>query len=189
LRPTNWKDWRAALIINQQGKEFTMKAKSLSLLTILFSCLLVSQPAETLFAQTAGTMELVQLLTSQLGVTENQATGGAGALFGMAKGSLSETDFAKVAQAVPGVETLINAAPAVAEKKSEMSGQLGGIAGGLGALTKAAESTSKLAAVAGQFSQLGMDQGMVSQFIPVILSFVNAKGGESVMKLLQAVWQ
>jgi hypothetical protein len=189
LRPTNCKDWRAALIINQQGKEFTMKAKSLSLLTILFSCLLVSQPAETLFAQTAGTMELVQLLTSQLGVTENQATGGAGALFGMAKGSLSETDFAKVAQAVPGVETLINAAPAVTEKKSEMSGQLGGIAGGLGALTKAAESTSKLAAVAGQFSQLGMDQGMVSQFIPVILSFVNAKGGESVMKLLQAVWQ
>jgi len=59
----------------------------------------------------AAASELVGALTQQLGVTEQQATGGAGALFGLAKAKLSPDNFSQVASAVPGMEGLLQAAP------------------------------------------------------------------------------
>lgn len=55
--------------------------------------------------------ELVGALTQQLGVTEQQATGGAGAIFGLAKSQLSPDHFGQVASVVPGMEGLLHAAP------------------------------------------------------------------------------
>ncbi len=172
-----------------------MKTKKMSVLVALFSFLLMSFSsgivcAETSVAtDTSGTMDLVKMLTSQLGVTEPQATGGAGALFEMAKGALSETDYGQVSSAIPGIEDLIKAAPAVSKSTSETSSKIGGLAGGLGSLTKAVDTANTFSAVTDQFKQLGLKTDMVSQFIPVLLSFANSAGGESVMKILQSVWQ
>jgi hypothetical protein len=47
-------------------------------------------------------MDLISTLTQNLGVSESQATGGAGLLFKLAKDKLPAGDFAKVASAVPG---------------------------------------------------------------------------------------
>src|SRR5215472_10412335 len=47
--------------------------------------------------------ELVGALTKQLSVTPSQATGGAGALFGLAKSRLSAADFSKISAVVPGM--------------------------------------------------------------------------------------
>jgi hypothetical protein len=55
--------------------------------------------------------ELVGALTRKLGVTEQQATGGAGAIFGLAKSQLSPDNFGQVAHVVPGMEGLLQAAP------------------------------------------------------------------------------
>jgi len=166
-----------------------MKTKKITVLIAVFSFLVMSFSAGMVGAETSGTMDLVNMLTSQLGVTEPQATGGAGALFGMAKGALSETDYGQVAGAIPGIEGLINTAPAVSESTSDVSGKIGGLAGGLGSITKAVDSANTFAAVNDQFKQLGLDAGMVSQFIPVLLSFADSAGGESVMNILKSVWQ
>ncbi len=134
-------------------------------------------------------MGLVGILTSQLGVTESQAAGGAGALFGMAKGALSDSDYGQVAGALPGIEDLISQAPHVSQKKSDLAGKLGGVTAGMGSLKSVADSASGMALVNDQFAKLGLDAGMVSQFIPIVLSYANSAGGETVMNLLKGVWK
>jgi len=39
------------------------------------------------------------------------------------------------------------------------------------------------------FSKLGMDSGTLGKFIPIVLDFVQSKGGQSVVRLLKGVWQ
>lgn len=119
---------------------------------------------------------LVGLLTSQLGVTEKQAKGGTGSLLNYAKGKLSETDFAKVAQAIPGVGEFLDAAPksgGTAGAAGAASSLLGGKAGGGGLLS-----------LAGQFAELGLGSDMIGKFVPIIVSYVKSTGGESVAGLL-----
>lgn len=123
-------------------------------------------------------MELVDLLTNTLGVNANQATGGAGLLFKLAKEKLGDTDFSQMVQHVPGVNDLIESAP-----------ESGGIASALGGLASAfggsGSELGNLANLAGGFSKLGLDSGMISKFIPVILSFVENKGGGAVKGQLE----
>lgn len=119
-------------------------------------------------------MELIDQLTKSLGVSETQAQGGAGLLFKLAKDKLGGGDFSKVSAAVPGIDSLISAAPA--------SG--GGIMGTIGKMFGGGGS---LASLAGGFSKLGLDGGMVSKFIPIILQFVQSKGGAGVKSILEKV--
>ena len=118
-------------------------------------------------------MELVDLLTKNLGVKENQAQGGAGLIFKLAKDKLGGGDFSQISKAVPDVNSLISAAPASG------GGFLSKIFGGGGA--------SSLAGLAGGFSKLGLDSGMVGKFVPIILSFVQSKGGDAAKGLLEKV--
>jgi hypothetical protein len=111
-----------------------------------------------------------------LSVTPAQASGGAGALFGLAKSRLNPADFSKLAASVPGIENLIKSAPAV-PKNSATSGlsSLGNsIPGGLGNLVSLAEP----------FRKLGLSPEMVAKFVPVMTKFVESKGGAGVAELL-----
>lgn len=121
--------------------------------------------------------ELISQLVAQLGVQEGQAKGGAGLLLKLAQSKLGG-DFSKVAAAIPGAQELISSAPAA----GGASKLLGGLASALGG-----GQAGDLAALAGGFSQLKLDPGMIGKFVPVILSFVQAKGGADVVKLLSAV--
>jgi hypothetical protein len=123
-------------------------------------------------------MELIDLLTKNLDIEEGQAMGGAGLLFNLAKEKLGDMDFSKVAQHVPGVNDLINSAP----ESGGVAGALGGLASALGGGTP---ELGNLAALAGGFSKLGLDSGMISKFIPVMLSFLESKGGGSVKGVLE----
>jgi len=117
--------------------------------------------------------ELVGALTNQLGVTQDQATGGAGALFGLAKSRLKPEEFSQVSDAVPGMDGFLQAAPkqgggsALGSLGSALSGESGG-----------------LSSIVGAFGSLGLSPDMVSKFIPVITQFVQSKGGASVSSLL-----
>jgi len=125
-------------------------------------------------------MELINLLTQNLGISEEQAKGGAGLIFQMAKEKLGSGDFGKIADSVPGVNDLLSSAP--------KSGGLGSVIGGLtSALGGNAEKLGGLANLASGFGKLDLDAGMVSQFIPVVLSFVQSKGGDSLKGLLAGV--
>ena len=123
-------------------------------------------------------MELIQTLISQLGISEGQAKGGSGLLLKMAKERLASDEFSQVASAVPGIEGLIASAP----ESGGVLGALGGIASSLGG---GAEQLGNLASLAGGFKNLGLDSGMVGKFVPIIISFVQSKGGETVKNLLQ----
>ncbi len=126
-------------------------------------------------AKAVGGNDLTTLLVNQLGVTENQASGGAGSILNYAKQSLSPKDFSKVASSVPGIDSLLSAAPSVGGGLSSVTGALGGNAGGM-------------AAVASQFSSLGLKADMIQQFTPVILDYVKGTGGSDVMKLLAGIF-
>jgi hypothetical protein len=163
--------------------------KRITAVAILVAIMSVFQFTTIAAADSGGAMDLVGMLTSQLGVTEPQAAGGAGALFGMAKGALSESDYGQVAGALTGIEDLISQAPEISQKKSDMAGKIGGMTAGMGSLKGIADSVGGMALVTDQFAKLGLDEGMVSQFIPIILSYANSAGGETVMNLLKSVWK
>ena len=117
--------------------------------------------------------ELVGMLTKELNVTPEQATGGTGALFGLAKSRLKPEEFSQVSDAVPGMDGFLKAAP----------NQGGGSAlGSLGSVLSG--GPGGLASVAGSFGSLGLSPDMVSKFIPVIAQYVQSKGGASVASLL-----
>jgi hypothetical protein len=130
----------------------------------------------------AADLGLVQLLSSNLGVTKKQATGGAGSIFNVAKQKMSADDFTKVVKAVPGIDKMMAAAP----KAKAATGKLGSAASLVGG---SSSSISGAASLAGSFSQLGMKAGMVNAFIPIVLNYVKEKGGETVMNALQSALQ
>jgi len=123
----------------------------------------------------AGEDDLVKLLTNDLGITSEQAMGGAGALFNYAKEGLSSEDFDKVSDAVPDMEGYLDAVPS-----------LGGSSTGL--LGKATESLVGMPAVTAAFDKLGLSQDMVGMFTPLLVKYVDEKGGEAVSGLLTKVF-
>jgi hypothetical protein len=122
-------------------------------------------------------MELVNLLTSQLGLQPNQAMGGLGSLLNLAKDKLPAGDFQKVAQLIPEAGQAMTAAP----KPNAAAGALGALGGMLGGK---ADNIASLAGLAQQFSQLGLKGDMVQKFVPIIMQFLQAKGGSGLTSLL-----
>ena len=127
-------------------------------------------------------MELIQQLTQGLGVDESQAKGGAGLIFKMAKEQLGDGEFSQVAGAIPGISNLIGEAPAGGKG---IAGAVGGLAGALGG--GSGGQLSNIAALAGGFSQLGLNPSMATKFIPIILSFTQNKGGDGIKDILASV--
>ena len=132
-------------------------------------------------------MELVQQLVSNLGVQENQAKGGAGLILKLAQDKLGGGEFAKVASAIPGSDMLLGSAPSE-ESGGGMMGALGGMAAGMMGGGQGANLGS-LMSLAGGFSKLGMDGNMVTKFFPIILNFVQQKGGADVAGILSKALQ
>lgn len=135
---------------------------------------------------------LTDMLVQQLGVTTPQATGGAGAIFGLAKSKMSPENFATVAGGVPDMDTLLAAAPSVGAATGGMSAAgdvVGGLPGGAGALGGGAGGLGSLAGLAGSFSSLGMGADLVGQFVPVCVQHVQTSAGPEAAGLLQAALQ
>ena len=131
-------------------------------------------------------MELIDMLVSNLGVGEKQAEGGAGLILNMAKRQLDGGDFSRLTTAIPEIGSLVNAAPN--EKKSSGAGGLFDIAGQLASAVGGDSQLGqlgKLAGLAGAFDKLGLDADMISKFLPIILSFVQKKGGNEMLNILQ----
>lgn len=120
-------------------------------------------------------MELLDQLTKKLGISESQAKGGVGLLFKQAKKHLSASDFSKVSANVPGIDSVITAAPS----STGNSGFFGKIFSAFGG------NKGGVAEVAGGFSKLGLNPSMISKFIPIILAFVQSKGGDGVKAILE----
>ena len=126
----------------------------------------------------AADVGLTDLLTSRLGVSKNQAEGGAGSIFQLAKQNLSVGDFSTIAKSVPGINQMISAAP----KIEKSSGTLSGISSMMGS---SSNKLGGLASLTSSFEKLGLTGDMVNKFTPIILEYVKNKGGEHAMTLLK----
>lgn len=151
------------------------------------SALLAPQASATT-ASDAVQGSLVDALTSKLGVTPAQASGGAGALLGLAQGKLSADDSSALATAIPGLDQIIGSAPkidAAATQGNDLLGQANSLLGGSNKLLGDNSSLQTLATLAPAFEALGLDASMAQQFLPVILDYVNQNGSDTLMKALQ----
>ncbi len=122
-------------------------------------------------------MELLNLLIQNLGVNAEQAKGGAGLIFQQARDTLGDGDFGKIAAEIPGISDLLNAAP----KSSGLGGAIASMTSGFGG---GLEKLGGLAGLAGGFSKLGLESDMIGKFIPIVLTYVQSKGGETIKNLL-----
>ena len=118
--------------------------------------------------------DLVGALSKELGSSPAQAAGAAGSLFGLAKSRLKPEEFGQISKAVPGMDSLLRAAPAAAAVGTSGLGQLAGSAAGL-------------ASAASAFSKLGLKPELVAKAIPVLTQFVGKTGGANVAGLLAGV--
>src|SRR5262245_22599990 len=113
-------------------------------------------------AASLATNPLVTSLTSGLGLNATQAMGGAGALLGLASENLAKADWTKVANAVPGVNSLIS------EAKT-----LGGITG----------KFTSLANLSGAFTKMGLSADQVKTLTPAMTDFISKSAGPEVGNL------
>lgn len=124
--------------------------------------------------------ELTNVLVQQLGVTPQQAMGGAGALLQIAKTRMNPEAFAKLSQQVPDVSQLLSSVPALQPQSG-----LGGLAGKLAGLSGDSSISTALTAVS-IFQQLGMKPETMQKFVPVVVDYVRGNTGDAIAGGLNA---
>ena len=141
-----------------------MFRNSTRIVSFVLGALLLTGCAE--LQAVGGTDTLTKLLTSQLGVTQNQATGGVGSVLTLAKEKLPSMDFNTLAKFIPGSDTLLKAAK-----------ELGAVTGPI----------SEKAGLEAAFSRLGMGSDSVPKFIQTMGDFVGKAGDDSARNLLASL--
>jgi hypothetical protein len=141
---------------------------------VILSLLLISTPA---LSENA----LVDSLTSQLGISTQQASAGAGAMFRMAKERLTDQEFSRIAAAVPDIDKLISAVPAMGEAAGGAA-DVATMLGGEGAL-------GNLVSIAGVFAELGISPEMIGSFTSIILDYLQQAGGIGTREMMQGAIQ
>jgi hypothetical protein len=182
-----------------------MRVTKLVVITCLLSLTVVGAQAQAAPAAAASSNGLVSLLAKQLHISPQQAQGGAGAIFGLVKTRMSPEQFSKISSVVPGMDGLLNAAPAqgsegegtqaaqgaqptapqAASPVQGATGALGGAAQGASSAMGSAGSMASggaggLASLAGSFQSLGLSPSMVGKFAPIMQNYLGTKGGPDV---------
>ncbi|ERP95880.1 MULTISPECIES: DUF2780 domain-containing protein [Marinobacter] len=118
---------------------------------------------------TGEAQQLVGQLQNDLGVTKTQAVGGTGALLQLAQNQLGTDAMSSLTSEASGLSSL-----------------LGG-GGGLG--ESLLSNVTSMDGVQTAFSALGMDAGMIQQFVPIVMGFLGNQGvGSSLLGQLQSLW-
>ncbi len=130
---------------------------------------------------TMGGTDLVGLLSSQLGVTQDQALGGGGAIFQYMKDQVTPEQFSDIAAGVPNLSEFLNAVPAV-------SGRAPGVGGALSMLGGEGSGLSKLVGLNEAFSSLGLNTEMVQQFVPIMSTYFKSSGSQTAASLLTSLF-
>jgi hypothetical protein len=118
-------------------------------------------------------MELIDLISKNLGVTEEQARTGAGLILKRAKDSLGVTEFAIISSKAPDLEIIVRDTPAtdntVVGEVEKMFSIFGRKMGNLGSA----------AGVRAGFFKAGLKAELIEKFEKTILTFVQNKAGDS----------
>lgn len=120
-------------------------------------------------------LSLLPTLTKELNVTDQQAEGGMGSILQMAQSTLSTNEFSQLGQGIPGMETLLAAAPLLDSKSaggnalSSVLANAGGIASNLGGIAKLNE----------QFEALGLSTDMIIQFASIAIEYFSTPSADT----------
>ena len=117
--------------------------------------------ADQASAMTSGS--LGSMLGDQLGISSDQAEGGLGGIFDLAKNQLSGDDFESLAAAVPGVSGYLDKAQS------------------LGLLDEPITSSADLTKALGS---LGLSPESIEQFLPAAVEAIGLVGGDQARALL-----
>jgi hypothetical protein len=124
-------------------------------------------------------MELIDVLSKNLGVTEEQAKGGAGLILKRAKDVVGTIEFVKISGAAPEIDLIIRDLPAtdntVIGEVEKMFSIFGRKVGNVGSA----------AGLRAGFWKLGLNAEMIEKFQVTIKTFVQSKGGESATNVLE----
>lgn len=127
-------------------------------------------------------LQLLPLLTQSLGVSDTQASGGMGSILQAGQTLLSNSEFATLAKAIPGAETLMQAAPLVKEANSgSLMDKAMNMASGYSPEAKAGTQ------LVSQFKSLGMGPEMIPKFSDVGVEYLQQKGYPEAGAILQSL--
>lgn len=121
---------------------------------------------------------LLNSVTSNLGVTNEQAKGGMAALVNYAKQNVSEEQFAMLAEKVPGLDSVMKYLPVVKEASS------GGLSGLMDKAASYNESLGQLNQLNKQFETLGLDTAMIKGYADQASQYLDTPKGQEAKKLL-----
>ncbi len=153
-----------------------MKKLSRFLLLGIFTLL----PALSFGADLGG---LVGALTSQLGVSQEQASGGIGALLGSAKGQMGDSKYGDLLSKAPSLNGL---ATDTASSSDSGGSSWGGYMNQASSLLGGGETMSQMTKLAETFDGLGLGPDMVGKYSKVALDYVQGEGGTGAMDLLKS---
>jgi hypothetical protein len=122
--------------------------------------------------------ELIDSLTSTLGITGTQAEGGAAVLLKAAKDKLGAAEFDSQLGSVPGLSDLLRKAPS-AGGGGGFGGLLGGLAGAIGG------NAALISTIVSGFGKLGLKPEDAKKFVPIIMGFLRTKVGPDVVSNLE----
>lgn len=133
---------------------------------------------ETEQAATPNVTDMIGSLSKNLNISTDQAKGGLASLLNYVKTTSSGDQFSQLSNALPGVDGILDAVPALSD---ESAGGLGGL------LDKAAEYNESLKAintVKKQFEALGLKPEMITGFISQAKSYLDTEQGQQAKELL-----
>jgi hypothetical protein len=130
---------------------------------------LLTMISSTLLA--GGEDDFIKGIMKAAEVNKDQAKGGAGALFEMAKENMEKSDFDKVSEVIPDMGGLLAAVPKVGGTSSSLLGS-------------AATQLTGMPKVLAVFDKLGISRDKVELFTPFIVNYVEKKGGKVLSNLL-----
>ncbi|WP_456450833.1 DUF2780 domain-containing protein [Hydrogenimonas sp.] len=111
---------------------------------------------------------LLSALTGQLGVSPKQAAGGTAALMNAAARSMPQANYAELLKSVPGLSSMVK--------------------GNEGLVNGAAQMVGGGDMVGTAFKALGMDNGMIGQFAPILLNYIKQYATPENVSLLKQAW-
>ena len=130
---------------------------------------LLTMVSSSLFA--GGENDFIKGIMDAASVNKDQAKGGAGALFEMAKENMGKNDFGKISEVIPDMGGLLASVPKVGGGSSSLLGS-------------AATQLTGMPKVLAVFDKLGISRDKVELFTPFIVNYVEKKGGKALSSLL-----
>jgi hypothetical protein len=130
------------------------------------------------FQATAGNYDngVVSVITDELDISSSKARGGVGAIFAYAENYLDDYDFERVADGIPDIDRIIDAAPYV-DDDSEF-----GLRDRLSDLGSPVAGRSSLIDA---FDELDMDRDMIDEFLGIVYDYVEDVSGERAKEILE----